>query len=217
MKSRGIVLSERIARNAFYSFTRKGGTIKRNVAYGFKTPDWSGWDWKWRGAAFSAPDPKLRHKIRSKLIAYRFAPLYPGFWIRPLHSSEPVEEQFSLFIESGHTVLMEISRIPEVSVPNLIRIWNLDKISEIFAEGIAVLEKKLDESSGYPPEKAFIEKMNVGGYIIGILSKDPLLPEMLLPVNWAGKRLRDLFTQWESVINVLSEPLIEKIFQRGED
>jgi len=93
----------------------------------------------------------------------------------------------------------------------------LDKISEIFAEGIAVLEKKLDESSGYPPEKAFIEKMNVGGYIIGILSKDPLLPEMLLPVNWAGKRLRDLFTQWESVINVLSEPLIEKIFQRGED
>ena len=79
-------------RRAYYSLSQKGKKISANVVFSFQVLDWTGWDNSWWGLAFSVPEQEkpLRHKIRTKLTAYRFAPLYNGFWVRPKHPRDSV-------------------------------------------------------------------------------------------------------------------------------
>jgi hypothetical protein len=86
MHEKGLLQIEKRGRTAIYSFSGKSRSVSANVSAGFRLafpPEWNGLFW---GILFSLPSSEkvTRHKLRTKLEAYRYAPWMPGIWIRPV-------------------------------------------------------------------------------------------------------------------------------------
>ena len=71
---------------------------------------------------------------------------------------------------------------------------------------------ELPESS---PEEAFRTRMLLGGELVTALATDPLLPPELLPPEWPGTRLRELFARWNRLASAQAAPFIERAIRAG--
>ena len=183
MSTKEIIKTRKEGKTAFYSFSRKGGNISSNVSFGFKTSDWSKWNNRWLGIIFSVPaiQKEERYRIRRKLQVYRFASLYPGFWIRPYNLSEKIEQKFDDLLSPGFCKLIDCTFMTKLSNADVETLWNLNQLNDDFQKTLKILKQKKKQLNNFSPQKAFYHKMIVGNTVIQILFKDPLLPGKLLP------------------------------------
>lgn len=128
MTKKELIKVRKQGKKAFYGFGKRGERISRNVALGFKNPDWSHWDKTWIAAVFSVPQKQkeLRYKFRKKLTAYRFAPFYPGFWIKPFHPKEKTIQALESFSETDFFSLIKFSHIKELTKEKVNELWDLE-------------------------------------------------------------------------------------------
>jgi len=213
MNQRGIIHIRRAGKRAFYSFDKKGSNISKNVAYGFRSPDWSAWDNQWNAVVFSVSDSSTRHSIRKKLESYRYAAFFPGFWIRPFHPSENVSVPFAKLITERHVSLMVCSEITGLTKEKVSVIWNLDETGRGLTHAFDFLRNRIKSIHLFSPREAFIERFLTGSKIVQELFKDPLLPPVLLPDDWNGFKLRDLFLEWETNIRSQSDIFVKSILK----
>ncbi len=215
MVSKDILDSRKAGRNAFYKLSKRGQKIGGNVSFSFREPDWSGWDRSWTGVLFSVPniENSFRYHIRRKLTAYRFAPLYPGVWIRPANKNESLKNNLSDIIKSKHCSIVRFKYLTSISKDEVIRLWKLKKINKILDSGLEIIDSKNRNLDSLSPEEAFVDHMLTGGKLVNILFQDPLLPDEFLPESWNGKELRDKFSVWIKAVSEISKPYWGKIFE----
>ena len=89
--------------------------------------------------------------------------------------------------------------------------WLVEKINQDFQKGLEKIGNSTRKFNSLSPEQAFVEKMVVGGEIVSILFKDPLLPDIFLPKNWKGQELKEQFDRWIKALWKLSRPYWRKI------
>jgi len=214
MIKKGLFQSRHKGKKALYSFSTKGAAIRSNMAAGFRSLDWSDWDQSWWGVLFSIPDSrkKERYPIRRKLVSYRFAPLYPGFWIRPLNRAEKNEIHLKKISLKENCKTISFKYHTGISKEEISGLWKLTAVNESFEKGLAIINKQKRKMSTCSPKEAFIDHMEAGNELVAILSKDPLLPEIYLPEEWKGSELKEAFGWWNEAISDISRPYWQKIF-----
>ena len=217
MSNRGVLQSKREGRRAFYRFTAKGSAISNNVARSFISPDWSQWDESYWGILFSIPEinKNLRHKIRKKLSAFRFAPLHPGFWIRPFNAIEKIKLVLKDIFNNKNCQVIKFTQFKAAFHNDIDRLWHLKKINDGFCKGAQLIKKKRQKMKNLSPKQALVEKMAVGEKVVKALFKDPLLPPVLLPEDWQGHNLRAAFLKWDQDITQLARPYWVKILKNN--
>ncbi len=217
MIQKNMIQSEKEGKAAFYSLSQRGSRISSNIAFSFRGLDWSSWDKRWWGILFTVPDMKnpQRYAIRKKLIAYRFINLYPGFWIRPLHPKERIQDHLQSLIDSKNCTLIRFDFYQEVTKGDISRIWKLDEINHSFEAVIKTVREHLDAAEAYTPEEGLKYKLLVGNEIVNALFCDPMLPDEFLPDEWKGDELRKLFMEFDKRMSLIAKPYVDKVFNRA--
>jgi DNA-binding transcriptional regulator PaaX len=200
-----------------YSFSGKGRRITGNVAAAFAAPDRSPWDGTFWGLAFSLPaeSKNARYALTKKLSLYRFASLYPGFWIRPLREAERLDEKLKTIFADPGCRAIRFRPLKALGKAEAARLWDLDGAAAAMREAISASSAALKRSGGLDPEEAFIQKITIGERIVAALFRDPLLPRVFLPPDWPAPELRRLFTRFDAVMTARSRPFRKGIL--GED
>ena len=198
-----------------YGFTPKAREISANVALGFRSMDWSDWDETWWGVLFSVPEleKEERYRIRKKLTAYRFAPLYSGSWIRPIHRKDKMEDRLQSIRQSPHCRLIRFESMDQMTRAEAVRIWKLDQVNREFGKGLTRIQKNLKTVIHLTPENAFVLGMEIGSEMVHLLFTDPLLPDRFLPEDWRGDALREAFKEWNQVTSEHARPFWEEILK----
>ena len=204
---------ERDGRKAFYSHSRQFSIMTTAVAQSFHSLDWEGWDGTWRGVSFSVPEdekPK-RHIIRRTLTGFRFAPLNPGYWIRPCNPADDIEALAGELRKCSNARLMKLQFHDSIKKKDAAKLWNLERINSNFADGINLIKNKCSGGRKPAPAEALKMRIELGCRIIPLLSEDPLLPESLLPEGWKGNELRKMFFDNDRILNNQAEPYWNRI------
>ena len=215
MVRRGDLESFRDGNKVSYGFSSKAREISANVALGFRSVDWSGWDESWWGVLFSVPEleKEERYRIRKNLTAYRFAPLFAGTWIRPRHPKDKMENRLQSIRRSPHCRMIRFEVIADMSKIEAGRLWRLDNVNKAFQKGLDKIDKSMKSIQNLPPEKAFVMGMETSSEIVDTLFSDPLLPEQFLPRSWKGNDLREAFKEWTQLSSEQSRPFWEKVLK----
>ena len=208
MQKSGVIES---IKYGIYFFNKKGKKISQNVAFSFRSPNWDNWNNTWWGFIYSLPSTEkaLRHKVRTKLLSYRFSSLYPGCWIRPLNEEEKIEEKLFLLSNSDYGDLIKMNFQMNPDKIRIQSLWNIKSINMEFTDGIKLIEKSESKLNHISSNEAFVLKMCVGNVIVKLLFKDPLLPDYYLPDNWMGMELRKYFFFWEKRVSKAAGVFIE--------
>jgi phenylacetic acid degradation operon negative regulatory protein len=211
----GFLIVRREGRRSFYGLSGKGRRISSNISLSFRTPDWSDWDGSWRGFLFSIPESrkKERHRIRTKLSAYRFVPWYGGFWIRPKHEAEQIDRHFSPEREGANGRLITFQPQHEIRAEEVRQLWRVPQIQEEYLHGLQVLTTELTKLSGCSPEEAHVKRIEVGNRTVPLIYQDPLLPPRYLPEDWAGETFKAAFFQWDTAVRDKAAAFWKKIFE----
>ncbi len=214
MLSKGVLVSERSGKQASYRFADRGKSISRNVALSFRPTDYSGWDGSFWGVVFSVPEVKgeYRHKIRKKLIKYRFACMQPGFWIRPVNENENIPEALRSITGLKYCRLIKFCDQEGMTKQEGQKYWKTQEVNEELKRGVGILEAQMKKLDGISSRQALVKKMRTGDEIVSILFKDPLLPKQFLPKDWAGDELRKKFAEFDRIATKMSKPYWERIF-----
>ena len=215
ISQKGLIITKKEGKNGYYSLTEKGNIIINNFAKGFNKLDWSKWDKSFWGIIFSIPESKKeeRHKIRKKLKYYRFAPLYPGFWIRPYNPIEKIDIFLKNIFKNENCKIIKFLNYKDFKKNEINKLWNLNNINNGFIKGLNIINKKKETITNISPEDALKERMYTGEIIIKQLFKDPLIPDNLLPEDWKGDELKKEFKLWDKITTEKSKPYWKKIFK----
>jgi phenylacetic acid degradation operon negative regulatory protein len=198
----GLYSVRKEGKKAYYRPGGKLSEISSNVVNSFRIPEWSNWDNSWWGFSYSVPgnEKPLRHKIRRKLSAYRFGMQNKGFWVRPFRVEEDLESTFHSYKKIPSCRMIQFKYQDSFTYENAEIIWNLNEINAGFEAALSEIQCMEERISEMNPEKAFKVRIELGNRIIPMLSSDPLLPPVLLPENWLGREIRDVYFQQDNML-----------------
>lgn len=150
------------------------------------------WDRRWKIVVFDIPEKerKVRNYLRAKLYELGFGMLQESVWISPFDIIEDLRE----YLENSHlgeNVFVFTAGRAFIGDEKILaqKVWKLDKINERYKK---ILEKWQEKRKTLvESEKKKLIKFLKNQYL-EILMTDPLLPKEILPINWAGKRVKNL-------------------------
>jgi DNA-binding transcriptional regulator PaaX len=209
MHARNLITVRKTGRTARYRMGPRGGRIGSNVSRHFREPDWTGWDGSFWISAFSLPDSRSRHRVRKKLLAYRFRALYPGFWIRPFHPDERMEEPFREFLRMGGFDLFRGTSLGELSPKRMAELYDLHDTAGKIRKILSALRRSHRSIPSLSPEAVFIRWLRMGDVVVKTLVRDPLLPPKFLPPHWPAPELRRVFRRWNTLCAERSAPFVQ--------
>ncbi len=206
MKKQNVLEISRKGRTAFYTPTAGCRRFGANTARAFHEPEHVEWDGKIVSAAFSLSDSSSRYQLQKKLKEYRFAPLFPGFWVRPFSDEYDYNFVFNDFIKSGNCCLTIGLMTPEMTPGTAAELWNLKELWAIMEKQVASLEITYSSLESLSAEEVFRKKMEEGDAAVRILAEDPLLPPVLQGNTRPGAELRQVFMKFDKKATELSRP-----------
>jgi phenylacetic acid degradation operon negative regulatory protein len=213
LKKKGVIEARRREGKSVYVFTAKGAAITANVALSFSEPQWRGWDKSFWGVLVRLPaaDKNGRYRITKKLSLYRFAPLYPGFWIRPYRESERLDKRLESLFSDPRCRAVRFHPLRPFTPAEAAVLWDLADAVAAMAEAMGRARRVLEHIAGSAPEQAFVERYRTGEVMVAALFRDPLLPAVFLPAGWPAGELRRLFKQFDDALEEHSRPFWENI------
>ncbi len=214
MKANEILVSRKEGKTVFYNFDTRGKKMNAIADLSFKPPIWDGWNNEWYGVLFtvSESNKEIRYQLRKRLLAYRFAIQFPGFWIRPIHHVENEKYNFKKIFENNYSKLIRFNftNIPEKE--EIQSFWNIHVINKEYTKGIEQINNINKNISNLTAIEALKLKMELGNIMVKLIFKDPLLPPRFLPEDWKGNKLRKEFFKLDSHLTEISKPYWNKIF-----
>ncbi|MBI9104466.1 MAG: BlaI/MecI/CopY family transcriptional regulator [Spirochaetales bacterium] len=207
MVKKGLLSVEKNKKEAVYYRARKNNRISSNISAPFTSPGKRGWDYDYWGVLYSVPGAEAspRHKIRKKLVAYRYGLWSPGLWIRPVLTGEKPYNGLEELSENPYCRLIRFTPDQKLKRDECSRIWHLEEKVEIMNKAIEKLKNAMSMISDSTPEAAFKFKMEIGESAVRALASDPLLPNEQLPEKWPAEELRELFGRWDNDITKIAE------------
>lgn len=194
---------ERSGRVSFYSLTAHGRARFAEATeriYGAPPRDWDG---LWTLAIVPPALKTIRDGLRDELLWLGFGQITPGVFAHPTHGESVIRARVEELQSSGQLIVMQGSMLGEAASANLVSMgWDLGDLArrykrfiDMFSPVAAALDEARDPSIA--GELAFILRTLLLHEYRKIHLRDPLLPSVLLPPDWAGndaqKLCRDLY------------------------
>ena len=161
------------------------------------------WDRKWRVVIFDIQEElkQTRERFRSKLKELGFGMLQESVFISPYDIARDFAEFIELQGLTESTYLLEVSSIAVGDIKALVnRVWQLDKINDLYRKIIGIIEEnhlisdrgRLNKLNDEDIKKVEGLNREIKKAYLEVILEDPLLPKELLPLDWEGERARHL-------------------------
>ena len=214
MKNNTVLTSRKEGKTVYYSFYKKGKKMSLIAELSFNPPNWDNWNNEWLGVLFTIDEnnKEKRYQMRKRLIVYRFAPQYPGVWMRPLNRIENEKYNFEKILNNENSKLIRFNYSETITTKEVQNLWKIRSINKEYENGIRIIEKEQKKIDNLNPELALIQKMEIGNALIELIFKDPLLPPEFLPEDWKGNQLRKEYFALDKILTEISKPYWKKIF-----
>ncbi|MBI5115195.1 hypothetical protein HZA56_01865 [Candidatus Poribacteria bacterium] len=171
------------------------------------------WDGTWTLVSFDVPERirKQRDEFRTRLREMGFGQLTGGLWIAPNDASAgALALADSLRIRNRVAVaITKDVRLGNEQISSVIQnIWPLARLNREYSRmrtrmksRISKMQARMNSGappSGSPPDarEAFLEIFILFSEAAELISKDPCLPEELLPPGWLGLEVQDLIHEY---------------------
>ena len=159
----------------------------------------SKWDNAWYIVMLEIPETnrKIRDLFRSDLIRLGFGLLYNSVYISPWDYTQEVNELATNYRIHENITLIKGSFLANSVTPQKAqKIWQLDKIIQLYNEKMKWLKQKLLPAVKKLPDSAspldiFVHYLYLGEQISELFIADPILPLSLLPADWPGETVRN--------------------------
>jgi len=216
MVKRDLLSSSRTGRNTSYSATPRTKSILRSashriVEFGSGHESWSG---EWSVVAFTIPEysRSLRVAARNRLEWLGFAPLYDELWVCPHdRHEEAVRELSALGVEATPLQATVAASSAPIRLPQ--SAWDLEQLSamyEHFLERTRAIHDVLDSTS-VSPQEAIVSRTRLLEEWLDLSSRDPDLPDGLLPGDWPRTRARDTFFEAHRALGPLATARVRAV------
>jgi phenylacetic acid degradation operon negative regulatory protein len=173
------------------------------------------WDGTWTLVSFGIPERirKRRDEFRTKLKEMGFGQLTGGLWIAPNDASSKAQALAKL-LRIRNRVAVAISkdvRFGDEPISSVVsRVWPLAQLNRDYSVMRTRMKSRIREmrtriNGGAPPDsrEAFLEIFIVFSEAAELISKDPCLPEELLPPGWLGLEVQDLIHEYFHMLHGL--------------
>lgn len=225
MARKGWLKSRRTSRYSFYSLTPKSIELLEEGAQRIYRPRSDPWDGRWHLLTYSVPESKrhLRRRLRRRLLWLGFGTLNHATWISPRNLQSKVEElvetlDLQPFVEFFNCEHRGFSSSEEI----VASCWNLKRLNHYYANFIDRYEPlyldhkaQLKTGESLNPQDCFIHRfMLIHEYRLSPYV-DPNLPLELLPKDWLGARVTDLFQGYRHLLAEGAETFVDSVLAEG--
>lgn len=197
--------AEARGRRSDYLLTGAGERRCADAARQIYAPHAPGWDRRWRLLLLLGPlPPKDRDALRRALFWRGFGALGAGAFVHP---GADLPAAFDALVADGLGHLLpelvpllaaDASLAGSASHADLVaRAWDLSELGRSYGEFIKLYSPTLTQLRAGPQavcddDQAFLLRLLLIHDYRRVLLRDPQLPEVLLPVGWAGEAARAL-------------------------
>jgi phenylacetic acid degradation operon negative regulatory protein len=210
----GILVREPSPRKAaWYALSPKGKSMAADVAAKFMriheiVESKHSWDGTWTLVSFGIPETirERRDELRARLREIGFGQLAGGVWIAPGDATRSVNGlAHSLRVERRVMVCVseDVTFGGKPLASAVSRIWPLSDLNRSYASMRTRLKRRIARmrtriEKGSPPDsrEAFLEVFVLFSEAAEIITRDPCLPENLLPDGWLGLEVQDLIHEY---------------------
>lgn len=195
----GWLTSTQVGRRSYYSLTDTG---RRRFESAFKRiyaelyPEWDG---KWDMILTTQLDNELKKVVKKELEWQGFGNVAPGMMAHPMADMLEVNNTLQELCVTGDVIHMESQLVgSHTSAPlkeMVHECWNLQALSDnyqLFLDQFRPILRALEGAESLDPEQCFQLRTLLIHHYRRLLLRDPLLPEKLLPADWAGTSARIL-------------------------
>jgi len=173
------------------------------------------WDGTWTLVSFDIPERlrKKRDELRIGLREMGFGLLTGGLWVAPGDASEEVAA-LADSLRIGKKIVVSLSkdvRLGGRPIAELAsKIWSLAELNREYSSmqkrmrsRIEKMRKRIREGPAPDAREAFLEIFILFGEAVELISKDPCLPEDLLPRDWLGLEVQDMIHEYFHMLHGL--------------
>ncbi len=161
------------------------------------------WDGKWRAVIFDIEEKrrKSRDLFRRKLRELGFGMIQESVWVSPYDFAIDFRDYIESINMQDEVFILEVSNILAGNPKKLAEIiWHLEELNSKYSELYERINNKHcsfihDRAKNYNDKNdksSWIDKDSYLKEYLDILKDDPCLPEVLLPEDWYGKKVKKL-------------------------
>lgn len=158
------------------------------------------WNGEWTVVAYSVTennDKQMRHRLRVRLRAGGFAPVYDGMWIAPHTSTEAAKAAIAEVGVADVSYFRGPVELSETAVQRLLQTWEVDELEadyRSFIDQFSPLRERLSQGLVSPAE-ALVARADLISTWRLFPQRDPELPEQLLAREWPRTQARTVFLE----------------------
>ena len=145
------------------------------------------WNGNWYLVIYDIPQSLNRYRdiLRENLKRLGFGQLQASVWVSPFNFFGEVEEKVKDYNLSPYVIFAITDKLGRKEAKVLTeRVWHLEKINNLYKTLLNKFEKSKEE-------ELYFEYLN-------IIDKDPQLPKELLPEDWRGGEVHEVFSKLNS-------------------
>jgi len=150
------------------------------------------WDDKWRMVIFDVPESNraLRARLRNRLASEKFGCLQQSVWITPAPFGALLEELRGVAVDGGSLTFMEGIPVAGETPDDLVAsAWDFQTIRKAWDELLAHLNSAADPSLVQDRKHLAAWITEERRLIQHCCRIDPLLPSVLLPKDYSGRKV----------------------------
>lgn len=215
----GWLRAQRRGRHSFYALTLKARHLLEEGTHRIFEPRPKQWDGQWRVVVYSLPEKKrhLREALRRRLSFLGFGALAPGTWISPHDRQAEIDALVNDLNVRPYVQYFEGRWKGGLSNEELVaRCWDLKSLSRQYAIFLKKWRPEFDRltqrssSNGdMKADHAFAQRFWIIHEYGAFPSRDPHLPDALLPNGWNGDDAAQLFRDYRGRLTQAADAFID--------
>ncbi|MDH3943644.1 MAG: phenylacetic acid degradation operon negative regulatory protein PaaX [Anaerolineae bacterium] len=226
MTRKGWIDAEKHGRRSRYRLTARGLSLMERGRERIFEPAVTDWDEHWHLIVYSLPEKqrKQRHSLRTQLAWLGFGQLSPGTWISPHNRSEQLKGVLAELDVEDHVDMFSGVYLGPAEGRELIeRSWDLEALEQQYEDFLARFQSDYQtfrqDNNGIgkvDPENSFVQRFWLTHDFQSFPMKDPNLPTILLPEQWAGLTARELFDDYHRRLGAAANQFVDNVLKREE-
>lgn len=171
------------------------------------------WDGNWEVVMLEVPEEerKKRDLFRSQILQYGFGLLYNSVYVSPWDYQQDVLYSIrNLGLEGKVSLFHGTFQEGLITRDKAFKIWKLDSLEQIYQEKLKWFQEDFKPSADRILNQdknaldLFLLYLQLGEVISEMFLIDPMLPQELLPAEWAGQRiLYQFFEEYDHLSNAI--------------
>ena len=234
MTARGWLSAERRRVRSYYGLTERGRRLLEEGSRRIYHPPRTGaWDGSWHLISYSIPESRRqrRDSLRDRLTWLGCGAVGPGLWISPHDVRREVSEIAAVLRIAKYVEVFQGRHVSGSHESALTaRCWDLDALDRSYRAFLKRWLPLADHCAGcrglgdpdarlscQEPSACFVRRFTLVHEYREIALRDPYLPRLLLPANWAGTEAAAVFERFHQVLTVPAERYVREVCDAGEE